>query len=183
MTDEDKKTEDVTVDAEEITPEATVIADAPEEVTADTKEVIQDAEEVKEVTEAENQETDAEENSEAEVTEEEPVEVEELKNRDVKPGMVVRVHERIKDVNAKGEPRERVQVFEGIVLGVKGKDVGRTMTIRKDAKGWMVEKIFPLNSPNIEKVEVVKQYRARRAKLTFLRGNYKKKLKEVKVAE
>ncbi len=103
----------------------------------------------------------------------------ELKNREVKQGMVVRVHERIKDVNAKGEERERTQVFEGMVMGVKGSSVSRTVTVRKNAKGWMVEKIYPLNSPNIEKIEVVKQYRTRRGKLSFLRGRFRRKIKEV----
>jgi large subunit ribosomal protein L19 len=94
--------------------------------------------------------------------------------------MVIRVHERIKDVSPKGEARERVQVFEGTVIGVKGKEVGRTMTVRKNSKGWMVEKIFPLASPNLSKIEIVKQYQVRRAKLNYLRGKYKKRLKEIK---
>ncbi|MFH1631922.1 MAG: 50S ribosomal protein L19 [bacterium] len=106
--------------------------------------------------------------------------MEELKNRNVIPGMVVRVHEKIQDISPKGEPRERIQIFEGIVIGLGGKGISRTATVRKDSKGWMVEKIFPLNSPNVDKIEVVKQYRTRRAKLTFLRGKYKKKLREVK---
>lgn len=103
----------------------------------------------------------------------------ELKNRDIKPGMTVRIHERIKDVNSKGEEKERTQVFEGLVLGVKGSTMSRTATVRKNAKGWMVEKIYPLNSPNIEKVEVVKQLKVRRAKLSYLRGGFKRKMKEV----
>ena len=104
----------------------------------------------------------------------------EFPNRDIQSGMWVRVHERIKDVNSKGEEKERVQVFEGLVIGVKGAEISRTMTVRKNSKGWMVEKIFPLASPNIEKVEVVKQYRTRRAKLSYLRGRFRRKLKEIK---
>ncbi|MBT3230508.1 50S ribosomal protein L19 [Candidatus Uhrbacteria bacterium] len=104
----------------------------------------------------------------------------ELPNRDIKPGMLIRVHERIVDVSPKGEKRERVQAFEGIVMGMKSKGVARTMTVRKDSKGFMVEKIFPLSSPNIVKIEVKKQYRIRRAKLSYLRGRFKRKLKEIK---
>lgn len=105
----------------------------------------------------------------------------EMPHRDLRSGMFVRVHERINDVNSKGEKRQRVQIFEGLLIGMRGANVSRTMTIRKNAKGWMVEKIFPLSSPNIEKVEVVKQFRTRRAKLTYLRDNFRRKLKEIKM--
>lgn len=104
----------------------------------------------------------------------------ELPNQDLRSGMLVRVHEKIKDVNAKGEERERVQVFEGLIIGTKSKGISRTMTVRKNANGWMVEKIYPLASPNIEKVEIIKQFRTRRAKLSYLRGKFKRKLREIK---
>ena len=94
--------------------------------------------------------------------------------------MIVRVHEKIKDINSKGEERERVQVFEGMVLGVRGGGVSRTITVRKDSKGFMVEKIFPLSSPKIDKIEIVKEHRVKRAKLTYLRGRFKRKMKEIK---
>lgn len=136
---------------------------------------------------AEEQKTEAAPESEAPVeeaaqdekTEEAPAKTE-LPNRNIQPGMIVRVHEIIIDVNARGEEKTRVQVFEGIVLGVKGSGLSRTMTVRKDSNGFMVEKIYPLASPNIEKVEVVKQYRTRRAKLSHLRDTFKRKMKEVK---
>lgn len=112
-----------------------------------------------------------------EISEEEVVE---LPHRDIKPGMLVRVHERIIDISARGEERQRTQVFEGLVLGMRGGQESRSMTVRKNANGWMVEKIFPLSSPNVEKVEVVKQYRTKRAKLSYLRGRFRRKLKEVK---
>lgn len=105
--------------------------------------------------------------------------IEVIPYQNIKTGMVVRVHEKIKDITAKGE-RERVQVFQGIVMGVRGSGISRTTTIRKDSKGWMVEKIFALSSPNIEKIEVVKQYRVRRAQLSYLRDIFKRTLKEVK---
>lgn len=106
-------------------------------------------------------------------------EVEELPYSDIRSGMIVRVHERIIDVNSKGEEKQRVQVFEGLVLAVRGGGVSRTITVRKNSKGWMVEKIFPLSSPNLEKIEVVKQYKVRRAKLSFLRGRFRRKMKEM----
>ncbi len=102
-----------------------------------------------------------------------------LPHRDIKSGMVVRVHEIIKDLNAKGEERERVQVFEGTVLGVSGAGIQRTMTVRKVSEGVGVEKIYPLSSPHVQKIEVVKHYRTRRSKLWFLRRGFKRRLKEV----
>ncbi len=97
---------------------------------------------------------------------------------DIKPGMTVRVHQRIRETNAKGEEKERIQIFEGMVLARKhGKTDGATVTVRKISGGIGVEKIFPLNSPNVVNIEPVKQAKVRRAKLYFLR-NWKKKLKE-----
>ncbi|PIP18032.1 MAG: 50S ribosomal protein L19 [Parcubacteria group bacterium CG_4_10_14_0_8_um_filter_35_7] len=97
---------------------------------------------------------------------------------DIKPGMTIRVHQKIKEVNPKGEEKERIQVFEGMVLSRKGgKTPSATITVRKISFGVGVEKIFPLYSPMITKIEVVKKAKVRRAKLYYLRG-YKKKLKE-----
>lgn len=143
----------------------------------------EEVEEVKEVKEIEKTSPSVEVGKEEEVEDSEVVEdipAKELPNRDIKPGMVIRVHERIKDISPKGEERERVQVFEGVVMGLKGKGIGRTMTVRKDSKGFMVEKIFPLACPNIVKVEIKKQFRVRRAKLSYLRDGFKRKMKEVK---
>ena len=100
---------------------------------------------------------------------------------EIRPGMVVRIYEKVKETDTKGKEKERIQVFEGIVLARHGgKEVGATITVRKIASGGIgVEKIFPIYSPVIEKIEVVKIYKTRRAKLYYLR-NYKKKLKEIK---
>ena len=108
---------------------------------------------------------------------------EEVKVEEVEPGMVVRVHQKIKEMTPKGEERERIQVFEGTVIAKKGKDArSRTITVRKVASGVGVERIFPIQSPVIAKIEVMKQYQTSRAKLYYLR-THKKKLKEVKKAK
>lgn len=101
---------------------------------------------------------------------------------EVRAGQTVRIHERIKDVTPKGEVRERIQIFEGIVLGIKGAGVSRTLTVRKiSSGGFGVEKIYPVNSPVIAKIELVKTAKVRRAKLAFLQDKkniFKRKLKE-----
>jgi large subunit ribosomal protein L19 len=84
---------------------------------------------------------------------------------DVKAGDTVRVHERIKEGK-----KERVQVFEGLVLARKrGSEAGATITVRKVVDNVGVEKIFPLHSPTIEKIEIKSRSKVRRAKLYFLR--------------
>ena len=92
-------------------------------------------------------------------------------------GDTVRVHVRVKESSVKeeikGKPketeRERVQVFEGIVIGLRGSGARSTMTVRKVSFGQGVERIFPLHSPTISKVEVVRSAKVRRAKLYYLR--------------
>ena len=100
-------------------------------------------------------------------------------NTELKPGMTVRVHQKIKELNSKGDEKERVQYFEGIIIAKKHKnEKGATITVRKVSDGIGVEKIFPLNLPTITKIEVKKIAQVKRAKLYFLRDGYKKKLKE-----
>ncbi len=97
----------------------------------------------------------------------------------LKPGMIVKVHQKIKETNAKGEEKERIQIFEGTILAVKhGTQPGATVTVRKVSEGVGVEKIFPIHSPVIDKIEFVRQLRVRRAKPWYLR-TYNKRLKEV----
>jgi large subunit ribosomal protein L19 len=99
---------------------------------------------------------------------------------ELRPGMTVKVHQKIKEKNAKGEEKERIQIFEGIILKHRhGAESGNTITVRKVSDGVGVEKIYPVNSPVIAKIEVVRQARVRRANLDYLR-TYKKRLKEVK---
>lgn len=98
---------------------------------------------------------------------------------ELKPGMTVRVYQKIKELNSKGEERERIQYFEGMIIARKhNKEAGATITVRKVSEGVGVEKIFPLNLPTITKIEIKKQAKVKRAKLYYLRGEYKKKLKE-----
>ncbi|MCK4554293.1 50S ribosomal protein L19 [Candidatus Parcubacteria bacterium] len=102
---------------------------------------------------------------------------------EIKPGMTIKVYQKIKELNPKGEEKERIQYFEGMVIARKhGKQAGGTITVRKISDGVGVEKIFPLNLPTITKIEIKKQVRVRRAKLYFLKRGYKKKLKEKKAA-
>lgn len=89
-----------------------------------------------------------------------------------KVGDTVKVYSKIKE----GE-RSRIQVFEGIVLKRQGGGVRENFTVRKLANGIGVEKTWPLHSPNVEKIEVVRQGKVRRAKLNYLRGRVGKKAK------
>lgn len=100
--------------------------------------------------------------------------------KELKPGMIVRVHQKIKETNKKGEEKERIQIYEGIIIALKhGNEIGATITVRKDAKGFGVEKIYPIFSPVIDKIELVRQMKVRQARPYFIR-DYKKKLREVK---
>lgn len=93
-----------------------------------------------------------------------------MESKDLRPGQTVRVHQKIKELNAKGEAKERLQVFEGLIIAHKhGQEPGATITVRKFSDGIGVEKIFPIHSPLVAKVEVVKESKVRRAKLYFLR--------------
>ena len=98
----------------------------------------------------------------------------------LKSGMIVKVHQKIKETNTKGEEKERIQIFEGTILAVKhGSEPGATITVRKISNGIGVEKIFPINSPVVAKIELLREMRVKQAKAGYLR-TFKKKLKEVK---
>ena len=95
---------------------------------------------------------------------------------DLRPGDTVRVYQKIKE-----NDKERVQIFEGLVIARKhGKEIGATITVRKVISGIGVERIFPIHSPTIEKIEVLKREKVRRAKLYYLRKvkGKKSKIKE-----
>lgn len=96
----------------------------------------------------------------------EQIEAEQIKGEvpALRPGETVRVHVKV----VEGE-KERTQVFEGVVMRISGKGNRSTFTVRKISYGVGVERIFPLYSPRIEKVEVVFRGKVRRAKLYYLR--------------
>ena len=87
-------------------------------------------------------------------------------------GDTVKVYGKIKEGN-----RERIQVFEGVVMKRQGGSSRETFTVRKTSNGIGVEKTWPLHSPNIEKIEVVRRGKVRRAKLNYLRGRVGKAAK------
>ena len=109
---------------------------------------------------------------------------------DIRPGDTVRVYQKVKQVGqekknkkpasakatAGKERREKARVFEGVVLAKKhGKGISATLTVRKLVSGVGVEMIFPVHSPLIEKIEILKRGRTRRAKLYYLRERKGKK--------
>ena len=107
------------------------------------------------------------------------IEHEQLKAKipDLKVGNTVKVHVRIKEGN-----KERIQVFEGIIIKVQGAGVNKTFTVRKISYGVGVEKTFLIHSPLVEKVELVRVGKARRAKLFYLRDRIGKAAKTKEVA-
>jgi large subunit ribosomal protein L19 len=102
-----------------------------------------------------------------------PVNMEDRKNLGLKAGDTVRVHQKIED---KG--KTRIQIFEGIVLARKhGDEAGATFTVRKVVDGIGVEKIFPLYSPLIDKIEIIRRSTVRRAKLYYIREKVAREIK------
>ena len=95
------------------------------------------------------------------------IEAEQLKENapEFHVGDTVKVYGKIKEGN-----RERIQVFEGVVVKKQGGSVRATFTVRKNSNGIGVEKTWPLHSPSVEKVEVIRYGKVRRAKLNYLKG-------------
>jgi len=101
-----------------------------------------------------------------------PVNIESRKNLDLRAGDTVRVSQKIEE---KG--KTRIQIFEGLVIARKhGTEAGATFTVRRSTGGYGVEKIYPLYSPMIEKIEIVKRSNVRRSKLYYIR---RKALKQI----
>jgi len=97
---------------------------------------------------------------------------------EIKSGDTVRVHQKIKEGD-----KQRIQIFEGLIIAKKhGKGINATITVRKMSKGIGVERIFPIHAPFIEKIEIIKRHKVRRAKLYYIRDKSAKKarLKEIK---
>ncbi len=105
-------------------------------------------------------------------------------NKPVKlePGLTVKISQKVKELNTKGEEKERIQIFEGMIIGIKKPNSKTgTFTVRKESSGVGVEKVLPIHSPLITKIEVVKKAKIRKAKLYYTRTS-SKKLKDKKIS-
>lgn len=106
---------------------------------------------------------------------------------DIKPGHIIKVYQKIAETKGSGkkmETKERVQIFEGLVIGRKGgSGINATITVRKISDGIGVERIFPLNAPTIEKIELVKATKVRRAKLSYVKNGTRKAKAKAKAKE
>ena len=108
--------------------------------------------------------------------------IDERKNINLQPGSIVKVWQKIKEGD-----KTRLQAFEGLIIAKKhGLEPGATFTVRKMVGDIGVERIFPLYSPNIEKIEIVSRSKVRRAKLYYIREKaakaIRKKMKQIKVS-
>lgn len=93
-----------------------------------------------------------------------------MRDTDIRPGDTVKVHIRITEAGG-----ERIQLFEGVVIGVKGSGMSRTCTVRKMSHGIGVEKIFAINAPSIKKIDIIKRGNVRRSKLYYMRDKVGKR--------
>ena len=102
-----------------------------------------------------------------------PINIEQRRELDIRAGDTVRVHQKIQE---KG--KTRIQIFEGLVIARKhGREAGGTFTVRRTSLGIGVEKIFPLYSPNIDKIEITKRSKVRRSKLYHIRDKAAKEIR------
>ncbi|MCH7951879.1 50S ribosomal protein L19 [Patescibacteria group bacterium] len=100
----------------------------------------------------------------------------EVKNQTIRVGDTIRVYQKIHE-----EGKTRTQAFEGVVIAIKGREMGKSFTVRKIASGGIgVERIWPVASPGIERVSVVKQGNPRRSKLYYLRKRIGKQATKIK---
>ncbi|MCI0414943.1 50S ribosomal protein L19 [bacterium] len=108
-----------------------------------------------------------------------------------KPGDTVQVHVKVKETETStkkkeaAKEKERIQVFEGVVIGIRGRGIQSSFVVRKISFGVGVERIFPFHSPSVEKIKVVKRGNVRRAKLYYLRDRTGKaaKIREKQTAQ
>ncbi len=100
----------------------------------------------------------------------------------MRPGDTVRVYVKVKEVRVnpktkKPEEKVRLQAYEGVVIAERGKGIGKSIVVRKISAGIGVERIFPLASPSVERIEILKRAKVRRANLGYLRGRIGKHAK------
>jgi len=108
------------------------------------------------------------------------VNTEERKELQIRAGDTVRVWVKIKEKDNKGKEKVRIQAFEGLVVGTKhGNEAGATFTVRKISYGVGIERIFPLFSPMVDKIEVLKKGSVRKSKLYFVREKVTKEIKRL----
>lgn len=103
------------------------------------------------------------------------------RDEDIRTGMEVEVHQKIKEWN-----KERIQKYKGLVICISGKSpLEKTITVRRKIWAFWVEKIFPIHSPSIEKIEILRQFKVRRKSIKFIRNLTGKsaRLKEVKTVK
>ncbi|MCF7795726.1 50S ribosomal protein L19 [Patescibacteria group bacterium] len=103
-----------------------------------------------------------------------------ISTSEIKTGMYIKVYQKISEVDSKGKEKIRTQAFEGLVIRRKhGNQTGATFTVRKEYKtGHVVEKIYPINLPSIEKVELLKNLnKVKKSKILFVRNKKRRKLK------
>ncbi len=100
------------------------------------------------------------------------------KRPDVKIGDVVKLHMKIQEGS-----KERIQIFEGVVISIKGVGINKNIVVRKISNGVGVEKIVPLHLPSLEKIEIVKRGKVRRAKLFYIRERIGKKAMKIAKTE
>lgn len=102
----------------------------------------------------------------------------------LRAGQVVKVHQKIRETTGEGKnekTKDRIQIFEGQIIAVKhGRGINATFTVRRIASGVGVERVFPMHSPTIAKIEVVKNQRARKSKIYYIREGQEAKLIEIK---
>lgn len=158
VAEEKKEVKDVPKDTEDKQP-------GPAEVSKEEKKEVKDV----------PRDTEDKQPDSAEASEEEKKEVPTIELPDIKVGNSIKVHFSI--IEGK---RKRIQVFEGVVLAIKGKGKNKSISVRKISFGIGVERTFPLNSPKISKIDIVKTGKTRRSKLYFLRGKKSKKSMRLK---
>ncbi|MBI1957446.1 MAG: 50S ribosomal protein L19 [Candidatus Niyogibacteria bacterium] len=110
-----------------------------------------------------------------------PIHIEERKKLDIRPGDTVRVWQRVTETDSAkpGATKSRLQAFEGLIIARKhGTEPGATFTVRKMTQGIGVERIFPLYSPTIEKIELVSRSSVRRAKLYYIRDKAAREMRK-----